>query len=89
MTRPGLTMDKVLSNMDYFDGKNFATDLECPTLVGLGLVDPIAPPNNVYVLYNNIKSQKHIIIFRDLGHEIGIKYNVYEGLWFRDQFAMF
>ncbi len=88
-TRPGLTMDKVLNNLDYFDGKNFATTLKCPTLVGLGLVDPIAPPNNVYVMYNGIKSQKHIILFRDLGHEIGKKFNVYEGRWMRDTFALF
>jgi cephalosporin-C deacetylase len=88
-TRPGLTMDKVLSNFDYFDAKNFASDLECPTLVGLGLVDPIAPPNHVYVLYNGIRAPKHLIIFRDLGHEIGKKYNVYEGRWMRDTFALF
>jgi cephalosporin-C deacetylase len=88
-TRPGLTFDKVLNNLDYFDAKNFATDLECPTLVGLGLVDNIAPPNNVYTLYNGIRSQKHLIVFRDLGHEIGKKYEVYEGRWMRDQFALF
>ncbi|WP_144908436.1 acetylxylan esterase [Mucilaginibacter frigoritolerans] len=89
-TRPGLTMDKVYNNLDYFDAKNFATNLTCPTLVGLGLVDNIAPPDHVYVLYNNItKVPKHIIIFRDLAHEIGKKYNIYEGRWMRDQFAMF
>jgi len=88
-TRPGLTMDKVLSNMDYYDAKNFATNLECPTLVGMGLVDNIAPPNNVYTLYNNVRAPKHVIIFRDLAHEIGVKFNVYEGRWMRDTFALF
>ena len=88
-TRPGLTFDKMLNTMDYFDAKNFATNLNCPTLVGLGLVDNIAPPNNVYTLYNGIRSQKHLIIFRDLGHEIGKKYEVYEGRWMRDTFALF
>ena len=87
--RPGLTFNKVLNNLDYFDAKNFATSVTCPTLVGLGLVDNIAPPNHVYALYNNIPAQKHLIIFRDLGHEIGIKYEVYEGRWMRDQFALF
>ena len=88
-TRPGLTMDKVMNNLDYFDAKNFASDIQCPALVGMGLVDPIAPPNNVYTLYNSIRSQKHIIIFKDLGHEIGKKYEIYEGRWMRDQFALF
>lgn len=88
-TRPGLTMDKVMNNLDYFDAKNFASDIQCPALVGMGLVDPIAPPNNVYTLYNSIRSQKHIIIFKDLAHEIGEKYEIYEGRWMRDQFALF
>jgi cephalosporin-C deacetylase len=88
-TRPGLTFDKVLDNLDYFDAKNFATIIKCPTLVGLGLVDNIAPPNNVYTLYNGITAKKHLIVFRDLGHEIGKKYEVYEGRWMRDQFALF
>lgn len=88
-TRPGLTFEKVLNNMDYFDAKNFASTLSCPTLVGMGLVDNIAPPNTVYTLYNGIPSQKHLIIFRDLGHEIGKKYEVYEGRWMRDTFALF
>jgi cephalosporin-C deacetylase len=55
----------------------------------MGLVDPIAPPNNVYTLYNGISAPKHLIIFRDLGHEIGKKYNDYEGRWMRDTFALF
>lgn len=88
-TRPGLTMDKVLDNLDYFDAKNFASDIECPTLVGMGLVDNIAPPNTVYTLYNGIRAPRHLIIFRDLGHEIGRKYVVYEGRWMRDTFALF
>ncbi|HEY8781689.1 MAG TPA: acetylxylan esterase [Mucilaginibacter sp.] len=88
-TRPGLTMEKVLNTLDYFDAKNFASDIECPTLVGMGLVDNIAPPNNVYTLYNDIRAPKHVIIFRDLAHEIGKKYVLYEGRWMRDQFALF
>ena len=88
-TRPGLTMEKVMDNLDYFDTKNFASELKCPTLVGIGLVDDIAPPNHVYTMYNEITAPKHLIVFRDLGHEIGIKYAIYEGRWMRDTFALF
>jgi cephalosporin-C deacetylase len=88
-TRPGLTMDKVMDNMDYFDGKNFAPGIKCKTLVGLGMVDNIAPPDHVYAMYNELHTDKHIIIFRDLAHEIGKKYEVYEGRWMRDTFALF
>jgi cephalosporin-C deacetylase len=88
-TRPGLTMDKVFDNLDYFDGKNFASDIKCKTLVGLGMLDNIAPPDHVYSMYNELNTDKHIIIFRDLAHEIGKRYNVYEGRWMRDTFALF
>ena len=88
-TRPGLTFDKVLNNMDYFDAKNFASGIKCRTLVGMGMVDNIAPPNTVQTIYNVIPSEKHLIIFRDLAHEIGKKYVIYEGRWMRDTFALF
>jgi cephalosporin-C deacetylase len=55
----------------------------------MGMVDNIAPPNTVQTLYNSITSEKHLIIFRDLAHEIGKKYVVYEGRWMRDTFALF
>jgi len=88
-TRPGLTFDKVLNNLDYFDAKNFASAIKCRTLVGMGMVDNIAPPNTVQTLYNGIPAEKHLIVFRDLAHEIGKKYVVYEGRWMRDTFALF
>ncbi|MCC8427162.1 acetylxylan esterase [Mucilaginibacter sp. UR6-11] len=88
-TQPGLTMNKVLDNLDYFDVKNFATNLTCPTIMGIGLLDPFAPPNNEYAAYNNIKPSKRIMVFKDLGHEISIAYKELEGRWMRDTFALF
>jgi cephalosporin-C deacetylase len=88
-TKPGLTLEKVLDNLDYYDTKNFATNITCPIVVGIGLLDPIVPPNNAYAVYNNITAKKHIIIFRDLGHEVGATYKNYEGRWMRDTFGLF
>jgi cephalosporin-C deacetylase-like acetyl esterase len=88
-TQPGLTMDKVLSNLDYFDGKNFASNITCPTIMGIGLLDPFAPPNNEYATYNNIRGRKRIMVFKDLAHEISGKYKELEGRWMRDAFALF
>jgi len=87
--RPALSFSKVMHNLDYFDTKNFATMIKCPTLLGMGLLDPIVPPNNAYIDYNNLSSKKHLIIFRDLGHEVGYPYKVYEGRWMRDTFGLF
>ncbi|MFI5160774.1 MAG: acetylxylan esterase [Sphingobacteriales bacterium] len=88
-TQPGLTMEKVFDNLDYYDGKNFASEIKCPTLVGIGLLDPFAPPNSEYATYNVIHSQKRIMVFKDLAHEISQKYKDLEGRWMRDTFALF
>jgi cephalosporin-C deacetylase len=88
-TKPGLTYDKVLNNLQYFDAKNFATLVKCPVLMGMGLLDPYVPPNNSFAVYNNITARKKVIVFKDLGHEVGDKYKLYEERWMRDAFAMF
>lgn len=88
-TQPGLTMEKVLNNLDYFDGKNFASNVTCPSIMGIGLLDPFAPPNNEFATYNVMQGRKRIMIFKDLAHEISSKYKDLEGRWMRDAFALF
>ncbi len=87
--KPGLTFQKVLSNLQYYDTKNFATTIKCPTLMGIGLLDPYVPPNNAYAVYNNIPAKKKIMVFRDLGHEVSLKYKLYEVNWMNDTFGLF
>jgi cephalosporin-C deacetylase len=88
-TQPGLTLEKVFDNLDYYDGKNFASEISCPTLIGIGLLDPFAPPNSEYATYNVIPGHKRIMVFKDLAHEISQKYKDLEGRWMRDTFALF
>jgi cephalosporin-C deacetylase len=88
-TKPGLTFDKVLDNLDYYDGKNFATNIKCPIIMGIGLLDPYAPPNNEYAAFNGINSKKRLLVFRDLGHEVSQVYKNLEGRWMRDNFGLF
>jgi len=89
-TRPGLTMQKVFDNLDYYDGKNFAVNITCPVLMGIGSLDPLAPPNNEYATFNIIPAKKkRILVFRDLGHEVSKEYKNFEGRWMRDTFALF
>lgn len=88
-TQPGLTLDKVLGTLDYYDGRNFAPNITCPSLMGIGLLDPFAPPNNEYATYNVIPGKKRIMVFKNLTHEISEKYKEFEGRWMRDTFALF
>jgi cephalosporin-C deacetylase len=85
----GLTLEKLLDNLSYFDTKNFATNIKCPTLLGIGLLDHLAPPDNEYTAFNNLQVKKHMIIFPNLGHEVAVYYKDYEGRWMRDTFALF
>lgn len=88
-TQPGLTFDKVLGNLNYYDGKNFASNLKCSTIMGIGLLDPYAPPYNEYGTYNVIPAKKRLLVFKDLGHEVSQVYKDLEGRWMRDAFALF
>ncbi|MGF7081323.1 acetylxylan esterase [Mucilaginibacter sp. UYCu711] len=88
-TQPGLSLDKVLDNLDYYDAKNFAANITCSTIMGIGLLDPFAPPANEYAAFNNLKGEKRMMVFKDLGHEISTAYKNLEGRWMRDTFALF
>ncbi|RYU87255.1 alpha/beta fold hydrolase [Mucilaginibacter terrigena] len=88
-TQPGLTFTKVLDNLNYYDGKNFASNLTCNTIMGIGLLDPYAPPYNEYGTYNIIPGKKRLLVFKDLGHEVSQVYKDLEGRWMRDAFALF
>ncbi|MGN6394576.1 MAG: acetylxylan esterase [Mucilaginibacter sp.] len=86
---PNLTFGKVLNNLAYYDTKNFASMINCPVIMGIGLLDPFVPPNNSYAVFNNIKSKKKLFVFKDLGHEVGDKYYRYETAYTRDLFGLF
>jgi len=88
-TQPGLTLPKVLGNLNYFDGKNFASMINCSTIMGIGLLDPYAPPANEYATFNAIPGKKRIMVFSNLGHEVSQVYKDLEGRWMRDAFALF
>ncbi|QEC75815.1 acetylxylan esterase [Mucilaginibacter ginsenosidivorax] len=86
----GIKFDKVLDNLDYFDIKNFAQNIQTPILLGIGLLDHLAPPNNEYAFYNLIpRKYRGIMVFKDLGHEVPMTYIIKEGHRMRDKFGLF
>lgn len=42
--------DRLLKVLSYFDPINFAGDVRCPALVGVGLADEVVPPQTVYAI---------------------------------------
>jgi cephalosporin-C deacetylase-like acetyl esterase len=85
----GLSLNRILDNLDYFDLKNFVGDIKCKTLVGVGLLDNLAPPHTELPAYNNIQSTKKIFIFPNLGHQVGDTFGSYTGKMVYDNFGIF
>ncbi len=47
--------------LSYFDPMNFAVDIRCPTLVGLGLEDDVVPAPTVYAIANHLSGPREVV----------------------------
>jgi cephalosporin-C deacetylase len=47
---------------------NFATRIQCPGLIGIGLIDTTCPPEGIYATVNQIKSSRKVILMPQSGH---------------------
>ncbi len=47
--------------LSYFDTMNFAPDVRCPTLVGVGLVDDVVPAPTVYAVANRLGGPREVV----------------------------
>jgi len=65
-------IDRVYSNMTYFDNLNLSEDINCLTKITIGLKDTICPPKPIFGVYNRIKSEKLINIYPFTGHDLHI-----------------
>ena len=50
----GLGRDALMKMLTYFDVKNFAPHVHCPTYMSFGLQDPTCPPHTNFSIYNNL-----------------------------------
>ncbi|GAA4099632.1 acetylxylan esterase [Mucilaginibacter panaciglaebae] len=88
-TQPGLTLDQIMNNFDYFDVKNFAPKVKCNFMMSIGLLDTYVPPTNDFAVYNSMTAKKKIMIFRDRGHDVSPIYTQAELSWIHDQFGLY
>jgi cephalosporin-C deacetylase len=59
--------EDVMLVLSYFDPMNFATEIRCPTLVGLGLEDNVVPAPTVYAIVNHL-SVPHQVVRLPVSH---------------------
>lgn len=70
--------NKVRATALYYDINHFAPKIQCPTLIGVGLIDTVVPPPGVYATYNQIGASKEILPMAHAEHSTG-----HEAYWAR------
>lgn len=61
--------EEILSRLDHADAASFAPYLRGPVLMGICLMDEIAPPEGQYAIFNRLTCQKQLKIYPKYGHE--------------------
>ena len=69
--RPGRTVEGALRTLSYFDTMNLAGRIQCRTLMGVGLQDPICPPATSFATFNRVEGEREFRIDEDRGHGLG------------------
>ena len=60
---------KILETSRYFDPVNFASRIQCPALVSMGLYDETSPPVGVYCAFNQIQNARKEALPLHSGHQ--------------------
>ncbi len=69
---------KVNEAIAYFDVANFAPRIECPVLVGVGLIDTVCPPEGIFAVVNQIESPVELaVLYRGAHQAKGGSHNLY------------
>ncbi|MCB9453793.1 MAG: acetylxylan esterase [Anaerolineaceae bacterium] len=71
-------VETVWQTVSYFDGVNFATRIQSPSLYSVGLMDMICPPSTVYAAYNYVDAPKDIRVYPYNEHEGGAAFHALE-----------
>ena len=83
---PSFTWDKFYNTWDYYDPQNFAPMVQCPVLMGIGLLDQVCPPYCSMSLFNHISSKnKEYFCSPNTTHEVDYSYFMFQNAWLREQ----
>ncbi len=86
-----ITKEKMLTTLSYFEAQNFISEVKCPVLLGIGLLDLMAPPTCTLSVYNklsaDVKKKSELFAFPNLAHEVPLEHNTYKSSWFYEKFV--
>ncbi len=72
---------QVFRTLSYFDVMNLAPNIQCPVVMGIGLVDRICPPPTEFATYNRVTAQKEYRVYPLAGHRLPAKHTLYKVKW--------
>lgn len=88
---PYLNMRSIANTMDYYDPQNFTPMIQCPVLLGLGLLDKLAPPVTIIAAFNKLSSatmqKSETYSFNNLAHEVTLRHRKFQSQWVLEKLA--
>jgi cephalosporin-C deacetylase len=79
-----IPMTEIFKTLDYFDIKNFAPWVQCPVMMGVGMLDRTCPPPINFAAFNNLKAkEKYYFLLPKNGHEITVEHYNRLRTWFK------
>ena len=89
--RNTITEAEVLNSLSYFEVQNFVPLINCPILLGVGLLDPLAPAVTTIGVFNKLKpavqKESELYTFPGLAHEVSMRHNRFKSLWLYEKLA--
>lgn len=64
-------LEKACETLSYFDNLNLADRIQCPTLVSMGLKDPVCTPDTIYAACNKITAPLRMDLYPFGTHDLG------------------
>ena len=73
--------ERALTTLSYFDCVNLVADIECPTLVNIGMKDETCPYHTIMPAFEGIRAPKALHIYPELTHSACADFNSHAMAW--------
>jgi cephalosporin-C deacetylase len=83
-----MTWDELYTTLSYFDIKNLAGWIKAPLFMGVGLIDNVCPPHINFAAYNQVKSEKHYMVFPNAGHGLPEEFYIKKNIFLREKLGL-
>jgi len=83
-----MTWDEVYNTLSYIDIKNLAGWIKAPMIMGVGLADDVCPPHINFAAYNQVKPEKHYIVYPSSGHGLPEDFYIRKMAFIREKFGL-